>query len=223
MRYLLITLFSLLLANCSHHHRHNHANEHMNKMDFQELVQRFESPERDKWQKPEVVLQKMGKLQGMTVAEIGAGTGYFTFKLAKKAKRVIAADVDERFLDYIDAKKKKYPGVSAKIQTLKIPYDSPDLPKNSFDKLLIVDVYHHIENRTEYFSKLKSIMKDSAQLFIIDFKMGSKFGPPDGMKVSPKEVRNELAKAGFDIVEIDNNSLPQQFIIKAVPMGNPGH
>lgn len=214
MRYLL--LFILLVFNqCSHNHHHNHANAHMNKMSFDEMVKHFESPERDKWQKPDVVLNKMGNLKGQTISEIGAGTGYFTFRLAEKAKLVIAADVDSRFLEYIENRKKSNPALAAKIQTLKIPFTSPDLPVRGFDKLLIVDVYHHIEDRTVYFTQLKSIMKNSAEIYIVDFKMGSPVGPPDKIKLTPETVKKELTKAGFNKIEIDNDSLPNQYIIKA--------
>ena len=218
----LILIFSI---SCSHHddhhehhsgHKGNHANTHMHRMDFDELVKRFDSPERDAWQKPELVLSAMGNLKGKTVAEIGAGSGYFTFRLAEKSARVIAADVDDRFLKLIEEKKKSQPIFSKNIQTLKIPYDSPDLPARQFDKVLIVDTYHHIENRVEYFQKLMKRMKPGTELYIVDFKKKTPVGPPDSMKLKAEEIQSELSRAGYGNIQIDNNTLPHQYIIKAM-------
>ena len=208
----LLTLFFSITA--CHHDHHNHANHHMHKMSFDELVARFESPERDKWQKPEAVLAKMGSLKGKTVAEIGAGTGYFTFRLAEKGANVIAGDVDERFLNYIESRRKTKPALAAKVRTLKLPYDNPAFADAGFDKVLTVDVYHHIDNRSEYFARLLKKMKPGSELYIVDFKKGSAEGPPDAMKLAPEVVKEELVKAGFGKIEIDNKTLPQQYIIK---------
>ncbi len=76
-----------------------HANEHMHQVGFDTLVKHFENPARAEWQKPEWVIEQLGDLTGKTVADIGAGTGYFAFRIARKAKKVIAIDIDERFLN----------------------------------------------------------------------------------------------------------------------------
>ncbi len=82
------------------------ANKFMHHADFQQLVAHFEDPARAQWQKPDEVIASLGSLEGKTVADIGAGSGYFTFPLAKKAAKVIAIDIDQRFLDYIEQKKR---------------------------------------------------------------------------------------------------------------------
>src|SRR5579864_911511 len=81
------------------------ANQYMHQEDFGKLVARFEDPVRAQWQKPEKVIASLGTLDGKTVADIGAGTGYFAFPIAKEAAKVIAIDIDQRFLDYIEHKK----------------------------------------------------------------------------------------------------------------------
>lgn len=81
-----------------------HANEHMHKNKFETLVERFESPERQNWQKPQEVIRFLGQLKNKVVLDLGAGTGYFSFRLAPLVKTVIAADVDERFLEFIRKK-----------------------------------------------------------------------------------------------------------------------
>ena len=83
------------------------ANQHMHETDFDTLAARFEEPSRAEWQKPDKIIASLGSLNGKTVADIGTGTGYFAFPIAKKAAKVIAIDIDQRFLDYIEHKKKR--------------------------------------------------------------------------------------------------------------------
>jgi len=81
------------------------ANRFIHQADFDTLVAHFEDPSRAEWQKPDAVIASLGPLDGKTVADIGTGTGYFAFPIAKKAAKVIAIDIDQRFLDYIRHKK----------------------------------------------------------------------------------------------------------------------
>src|SRR5256885_9385708 len=73
------------------------ANQFMHQADFDKLVARFEDPSRAQWQKPDEIIAGLDPLDGKTVADIGAGTGYFAFPIAKKAAKVIAIDIDKRF------------------------------------------------------------------------------------------------------------------------------
>jgi 2-polyprenyl-3-methyl-5-hydroxy-6-metoxy-1,4-benzoquinol methylase len=87
------------------HHNHGAANEHMNKTSFEELVKDFEDPERIKTQKPDEAIALLGDIKGKTIMDIGAGTGYFAFRMQKKGAKVIAADVDERFQNFLSKKR----------------------------------------------------------------------------------------------------------------------
>ena len=81
---------------------------------------------------------------GKTVADIGAGTGYFSFPISKQAAKVIAIDIDQRFLDYI-AQKKQTQKIGGNIETRLTKPDSSGLKPGEADMVLIVDTYHHIE------------------------------------------------------------------------------
>jgi 2-polyprenyl-3-methyl-5-hydroxy-6-metoxy-1,4-benzoquinol methylase len=98
-----------------------------------------------------------------TVADIGVGTGYFAFPIALKAAKVIAIDIDQRFLDYINHKKQTQKS-GGNIETRLTTPDSPGLKGGEADLVLIVDTIHHIENRTEYLRKLKRGLRDGALL-----------------------------------------------------------
>lgn len=82
-------------------HEHGRANKHMHQSSLDDLVKRFESPERDEYQQPDKVLAYLGDIKDKTIMDIGAGTGYFSVKLADHGAHVIAADVDDDFQDYL--------------------------------------------------------------------------------------------------------------------------
>jgi cyclopropane fatty-acyl-phospholipid synthase-like methyltransferase len=180
------------------------------------MVRAFESEERDAWQKPDEVIAIMGDLKGKTVMDIGSGTGYFSFRMADAGARVICADVDDRFLEYIKEKKSEDGYTDDQIQPRKVPYDSPDLKPNEADKVIIVNTYHHIEDRAEYFSKVKAGLKYGGKLYVIDFfKKELDFGPPVSMKLTEQQVLGELFEAGFRNFSVDIDLLPYQYIIIA--------
>jgi 2-polyprenyl-3-methyl-5-hydroxy-6-metoxy-1,4-benzoquinol methylase len=191
------------------------ANKFMHHSDFNELVKHFEDPARAQWQKPDEVIASLGPLDGKTVADIGAGSGYFTFPLAKKAAKVIAIDIDQRFLDYIEQKKRTQK-VGANVETRITAPDSPGLKPGEADVVLIVDTYHHIENRIDYFKKLKKDLAKGGVLVIVDYKKeNTPPGPPVELRIAQEQVETELKSAGFTAVSADRSLLPYQYIIKA--------
>src|SRR5690606_37314655 len=134
------------------------------------MAKNFESAERDSMQKPEEVLQYMGNLKGKKIIDIGAATGYFSVKFAANGADVIAADVSEGFQEYLKERVEKEDSMN--IELRKIPYDNPLLRDNEVDIAFIANTYHHIHNRTEYFSKVKKGLKENGELLILDFLKG---------------------------------------------------
>ena len=191
------------------------ANQYMHQADFEKLAARFEDPARAEWQKPEKVIASLGSLQGKTVADIGAGTGYFAFPIAKQAVKVIAIDIDQRFLNHIAQKKQKQKA-GGNIETRLTKPDSPGLKPREADLVLIVDTYHHIEDRIEYLKRLKKCLPQDGMLVIIDFKkMKTPPGPSLELRVAEEQVESELKSAGFILVAADKEMLPYQYIIRA--------
>ncbi len=190
-----------------------HANEHMNQIGFENLVKHFEDPARAEWQKPDWVIEQLGDLSGKTVADIGSGTGYFAFRIARKAKKVIAIDIDERFLNYI---KEKNDSLHLPIETRLVPPDDPQLAPGEADIVIIVDTYHHIGNRPVYFANVRKKLKPGGFLMVLDFKKKEMpVGPPVKMKIDVKTVVQELIKAGFETFKVDDKTLPYQYLIIA--------
>ncbi|WP_339606089.1 class I SAM-dependent methyltransferase [uncultured Roseivirga sp.] len=171
---------------------------------------------RTEWQNPEFVLNLLGDLTDKTVADVGAGSGYFTFKIARKAKKVIALDIDPNSLEYIQNQKSIVGSWADNIDTRLTPADVPNLLDNEVDIVLIVNTYAYIPNKSQYLSRLKKGMKHGGLLVIIDFKTGEiPVGPSDEAKVSSETLEQSLKQAGFSNTKTDNKSLQYQYIITA--------
>lgn len=211
---LAIFILIIFTLSCTSEQRGNLANIFMNKNSFEDLVERFEGEDRLEWQKPEKVIDLFGNVKGDIIIDIGAGTGYFAFRMAKRGAHVIAADVDDRFLEYIDNKIKETN--SSRIKTKKVEYDDPLLKENEVDKAIIVNTYHHIDNRVKYFSKVARGIKPNGSLMVVDFKkQKTAHGPPKRYKVSAKEVVEELKKSGFKTFDVNMDLLENQYVVIA--------
>ena len=205
-------LIIYLLCSCSSDG--NLSNLFMNKNSFENLINRFESEERLEWQKPEEVIDLFGDLNGKTVFDIGAGSGYFTFRLANRGANAIAADVDDRFLNYVSEKITSTQDTLVSIR--KTEYDNPKLSKEEVDHALIVNTYHHIDDRIDYFSKVFIGIKKGGSLMVVDFKKEkSDMGPPKRYRVSAEEAVNELKEAGFSDFAVHSDLLQFQYVLIA--------
>jgi ubiquinone/menaquinone biosynthesis C-methylase UbiE len=201
-----------------HHHGHGHgnANEYMHEKSFEELVANFESQDRIDYQQPDKVLEYLGNLKGKKIMDIGAGTGFFSFRLVEKGAIVIAADVSEDFQNYIAKKKDSLKIGEDKLSLRKLGYDSPSLSDEEVDMVIIVNTYHHIENRKDYFALVKKGLKKGGRLVVIDFKKHElPVGPPVEMKLTADEVSEELKSSGFSSTEINKDLLEYQYIVIA--------
>lgn len=193
----------------------SHANEHMHESSIEELIARFEDPERDLYQKPEDVISLLGDLEGKTVMDLGAGSGYFTFRLAEKGAKVIAADVEDGFLDHL-RQRAADEGQGLDVEVRKIPYDDPQLDSSEADIVLVVNTYHHIDDRTDYFAKVRTGLKQDGTLMIVDyFKRELPVGPPVDHKLDEQTVIDELKMAGFTNFLKNTWTLEYQYIIQA--------
>lgn len=222
MKYLFILSLTLIFTVnifAQHHHDHKHghganANEYMHQSSMDELIERFESPERDAYQMPEKVLDALGDLQGKSIMDIGAGSGYFSVKLSKRVGQVIAADVSKEFQEFLKKRIEKENITNISLRLL--PFDSPELKDGEVDMVFMSNTYHHIDHRPRYFSLVKKGIKSGGSLVIIDYvKSDIPVGPPTEHKVSMDQIIAELKKAGFTSFDINVNLLPYQFIITA--------
>lgn len=171
---------------------------------------------RTEWQNPDLVIAQLGDLKDKTVLDIGAGAGYFTFKLASKAKKVIALDIDPNALEYIEDQKVVLGDWTNNIEARLTPPDVPNVIQNEADRVLIVNTYPFLPNRTAYLPRLRDGMKKDALLLVIGFKLGNMpVGPSDEVKLRPQQIKAELRIAGFQQINIDTEMLTYQYIVSA--------
>jgi ubiquinone/menaquinone biosynthesis C-methylase UbiE len=173
----------------------------------EEYARVLEDPSRDAWQKPHEVIMALKLRPDEAVADIGAGSGYFTRRLARHAGKVFAVDIDRALIER--ASKDAAPNVVA---VLGAP-DDPKLPEASVDTVFLCNVLHHIENRPNYYARLLKALKPGGRIVNIDFyKRDLPVGPPVSMKLSEAEVEAEMKKAGLRLAE-SQSFLPNQYFL----------
>ncbi|MCK5104554.1 MAG: class I SAM-dependent methyltransferase [Cyclobacteriaceae bacterium] len=173
-------------------------------------------PDQGSWQSPDLVIEKLGDLSGKIVADIGSGTGYFTFPISRVAKKVLAIDIEQRYLDYIEDRKLELPIEEADvIETRLTVEDEPNLHTDEVDAILMVNVFYYLNNRSTYMKIVNNALRENGILVLVDFKPGDLPVGPSGDKVPTEEVVDNLKSAGFSNVKLDLESLQYQYIITA--------
>ncbi|MEW6363654.1 MAG: methyltransferase domain-containing protein [Acidobacteriota bacterium] len=183
----------------------------------------FEKPERAAWQKPDEVVSKLNLKAGDAVADIGAGSGYFSRRFAGAVGGggvVYAADIDPSMLRYIQ-KGAEREGIRNIVTVLCAPND-PMLAPGTVDLVFICDTIHHITNRGDYYGRLRRCLKPGGRIAIVDFekKPLPVNAPPMNTRISKEELTKELAAAGFALSE-DLHLLPYQYFLVFIPASAP--
>jgi predicted methyltransferase len=159
----------------------------------------FDDPRRDAWQKPQEIVAALGLRPGQVVADLGAGTGYFERYLSRAVTPggiVLAVDSEPEMVRHLGqrALKEQTPNV---VPVLALP-DEPFLPPRRVDCVLIVDTYHHIDDRLDYFRRMKEALAPGGRVAIVDFhKRDLPVGPPPEHKLAREFVLDEMKQAGW--------------------------
>lgn len=169
------------------------------------------------WQRPKTVLEKFGDLSGKTVADIGAGTGFFSFRMIPHAERVVAIEIDTAMINFMNTIKERLPdSLKSKLEIRLVKPRHPGLQPEEVDNILIVNTIGYLLRVPEYIEYLKKSLKPNGQLVIVDFKKDTdEFDTSDIPKVDVNELEESLDAAGFIDTEIDKKSLDYQYIITA--------
>jgi SAM-dependent methyltransferase len=177
----------------------------------------FDDPERDAWQKPAEVIAALKLAPDATVADIGSGTGYFAVRLARAAPKgkVYGVDAEPDMVRYLGERAKRE-GLTNLVPVTARPRE-PGLPV-AVDVAMLVDTYHHVPERERYFRELRKSLKPGGRLAIIDFTLDSPVGPPRRARIPEGDVKRELSRAGYTLVE-EHRFLPNQYFLVFRPAG----
>ena len=203
-----VALFGAAAAQSPDSHRHSFG-------DAEKWAHVFDDPERDAWQKPHAVLEALALRPDAVVADLGAGTGYFSARLANMFPKatVYAVDVEPEMVKYLGERAKRE-GLK-NLKPVAARADDARLPAK-VDLVLLVDVYHHIENRERYFRTLAASIKPGGRVAVIDFRLDSPEGPPREARIAPEKVKAELAAAGY-VLAAEHGFLPRQYFLVFAP------
>ena len=172
--------------------------------------------ERGSWQNPDLVIEKLGDLSGKIVADIGSGTGYFTLPISRVAQKVVAIDIEQRFLDYIEDRKLELPIEQADVIETRLTVENePNLHTDEVDAVLMVNTFYYLYNRADYMKIVNDALRNNGILVLVDFMPGNLPVGPSTDKVSSKDVIEILKIAGFKDIQVDEESLQYQYIITA--------
>ena len=173
----------------------------------------LERSEREKEEAPESALDQMGVQRGLTVADIGAGTGYFSIRLARRVGptgRVYANDVQPEMLDRIRQKSEKLD--LRNIETVLGSEADPKLPAGKMDLILMVDVYHEFSQPQRMLDAIRTALKPDGRLVQLEYRKEDPTIPirPDH-KMSIPEVKTEVEAEGFKLEKV-LDTLPRQHL-----------
>lgn len=182
--------------------------------DAEAWAERFEGPDRDQWQMPERVVEALALEPGMTVADIGSGTGYFARSFAAAVGTtgtVFATDVEPSMAEYV--RKRADEDGQANLIPVLASYDDPRLPDRSVDLAFICNTWHHIHDRVDYARRLAGDLRPGGRIAIVDFLPGElPVGPGPEHKLSAGEVTAELEAAGYRLAA-SPEFLPYQYLL----------
>ncbi len=177
----------------------------------------LESPDRAAWQKPDQIMDALGIADGSTVADIGAGAGWFTIQLARRVGpngAVYAQDVQRQMLEAIRRRvsREGLQNVQARLGT----GSDPNLPARAIDAILVVDVYPEVDDRVTFLRNLSGALKPSGRIGVVNYKPGQGGPGPastanEGVRVESAAVEADARAAGLRVLSRAN--LPFQYLI----------
>jgi ubiquinone/menaquinone biosynthesis C-methylase UbiE len=183
-----------------------------------EYLDRLDRPERDQDQKPAQVVDALALTQGMYIADLGAGSGYFTRRFVEAigdTGKVYVIDIEPEALKYVE-ESLVHMHRSFEAEFILARPDNPKIPVESVDLVFVCNTYHHLEGRPTYFHNIKSSLKPGGRVAIIDFyhdERSGELGFPKRHLVSKEKAMEEMAEAGYRLAK-EHTFLPKQYFLE---------
>jgi arsenite methyltransferase len=198
--------------------KRDHRQMHQLHRDSKAYIGMLEDPKRDAYQKPHEVLTALGIKQGEVIADIGAGSGYFTFRLAHHVGnngKVYAIDVNPDMILHLNRRIRDLKAMN--VSSILAEADDPLLPERSVNRFFFSDSWHHIENHEKYLSLMKKMLKAGGEVVMIDFhKKELPVGPPMQTKIAREDLIKQMESNGFWLAK-EHTFLPYQYFLVFVP------
>lgn len=192
--------------------------QHERMPNVMEYLDRLDRPERDHDQKPAQVVDALELKPGMHVADLGAGSGYFTRRFVEavgETGKVYVIDVEPEALKYVEESLIRMHRRFEAEFILARP-DNPKIPVESVDLIFVCDTYHHLEDRADYFRNVKTSLKPGGRIALIDFYHDERSGDPGFPKrhlVPREKVIEEMTTAGYRLAK-EHRFLPKQYFLE---------
>lgn len=186
--------------------------------DSRAYIGMLDDPKRDAYQKPHEVLTALAIEPGEVIADIGAGSGYFTFRLAHRVGdkgRVYAVDISPDMIRHLNRRIRELKAMN--VTAILADADDPLLADASIDRFFFSDSWHHIENQSKYLSLIKRMLKPGGEIIMIDFhKKELPVGPPMQMKIAREDLIRQMESNGFRLTK-EHTFLPYQYFLVFAP------
>jgi len=174
----------------------------------------LERPEREAEEAPEKALDALGIRAGMVVADVGAGTGYMSLRMARRvgpAGKVYANDLQPEMLEKLRANSQREK--LSNVETVQGTEADPKLPPNTMDLVLLVDVYHEFSQPRAMLNKIRESLKPNGRLVLLEYRKEDPSIPirPEH-KMSVADVKTEVEAEGYKLDQVIEK-LPRQHII----------
>jgi ubiquinone/menaquinone biosynthesis C-methylase UbiE len=180
----------------------------------------LEGADRDTWQRSEQIMDVLGIAEGSVVADLGAGSGWFTVRLARRVwpnGKVYAEDIQPQMVEVIKRRRARE-NLERVIEVRLGTAEDLRLPENSLDAALICDAYHEMEQPVALLRNAARALKQDGRLAIIEFtKAGGGPGPPMENRVDPERVIREAQAAGLQLIARPNIIRYQYMLVFGKP------
>ena len=183
-----------------------------------EYLDRLDLPERDQDQKPAQVVDALALKPGMKIADLGAGSGYFTRRFVEAigdSGKVYVIDIEPQALKYVE-ESLVHMHRSFEAEFILARPDNPKIPIEAADLIFLFNTYHHLEDRAQYFRNLKPSLTPNGRIAIIDFyhdERSGELGFPKRHLVSREKVLEEMTEAGYRLAK-EHTFLPKQYFLE---------
>ena len=168
----------------------------------------LERPDRQTEEKSDRLVKNLDLIPTDIVADIGAGSGYHVFRMAGQTERVYAVDIQDEMIQVME--ERKAAGDFPQVYIVKGTEQSVNLPENSCDKMLLVDVYHEFAYPQEMLASMREALRPKGRIYLVEFRAEDKWVPiKEVHKMTADQARKEFEAAGFLFVKNIGN-LPWQ-------------